>query len=55
MSIIAHVAVVMSGAAVDVSCVNSLAVDGAGQGAMLCSIAVSSMVPDQKMLAVPWL
>jgi hypothetical protein len=46
------VAVVMSGAAVDVSCVRSLTFDVAGQGATLCSIAVSSMVPDQKVLAV---
>jgi hypothetical protein len=43
---------VMSGAAVDVSCVHSLAVDSAGLGAMLCLIVVSSMVRDQIMLAV---
>jgi hypothetical protein len=32
-----------------------LHVEGAGLGATLCPITVSSVVPDQKLLAVSWL
>jgi hypothetical protein len=33
----------------------SLAVEGAGLGATLCSISVLSVLPDQKLKAVSWL